>query len=432
MSFSLPPDFAARISLNDELHAHAYVPLTPPERLVSITMLVTAEQRGMQAEHLQRLCSHMGKEVPADTSRTCIDFGTFRLKVENHQESTRYKLVRSIKEPRPSDPFSASPVELLPEGWLAGLPGQLLAALDVSILPYPEDTSHQQLADQYAAHFDAAALTASQVGRSENLALTDFRIRPDGMSRILLFSKARLATQIGRLTHRILEMEIYRMLALLALPEARKLLNELPEANQRLTALTGAISDGGGADDERLMQDLTSLAAYVENLVASNYKRFASTNIYFDLVFRRLDELHEQNIDAMPSIGGMLSRRLEPARMTCDSVFRWLDQMANRVSQASQLLRTRIDVQHEKHNQEMLAAMNRRFQLQLRLQQAAELLSIAIFTYYTVNLLDYVVQELAFIVGKPLDSLLVKAISAPLLALGAFLFIRRLRSKREI
>jgi len=100
------------------------------------------------------------------------------------------------------------------------------------------------------------------------------------------------------------------------------------------------------------------------------------------------------------------------------------------------MLRTRIDVQHEKQNQEMLAAMNRRFQLQLRLrlrlQQAAELLSIAIFTYYTVNLLDYVAQEVAVLSDMPLESLLVKAVSAPLLAITAYLFIRRMRAKREI
>jgi len=227
-------------------------------------------------------------------------------------------------------------------------------------------------------------------------------------------------------------METYRMLALLALPEAKRLLTELPQADARLTELTHAISDGGGADDETLMHQLTTLAAFVEKLVATHYRRFSATHAYFDLVFKRLDELHEQQVETVSSLGGILGRRLEPARTTCDAVSHWLDQLASRVGKTTGLLGTRIDVEHAKQNREMLSAMNRRFQLQLRLQQAAELLSIAIFTYYTVNLLDYVVQELAVLSGAPLESLLVKAIAAPLLALSAYLFIRRLRSKREM
>ncbi len=226
------------------------------------------------------------------------------------------------------------------------------------------------------------------------------------------------------------------MIALLALPDARHLLVELPNADARLTQLTRAISDGNGTDDEELMHQLTTLAAYVENLVANHYRRFSATHAYFDLVFKRLNDLHEQSVEAMPSMGGIPGRRLDPARTTCDSVFHWLDQLATRVGKTTQMLRTRIDVQHEKQNQEMLAAMNRRFQLQLRLrlrlQQAAELLSIAIFTYYTVNLLDYVAQEVAVLSDMPLESLLVKAVSAPLLAITAYLFIRRMRAKREI
>ena len=432
MSLELPANYGARAILNDELHAHPYEPLTPPERVVSIAMLVSLEQRKTESSHLQWLYNHMGKDAPEDDLRTRVDFGSFRMKIERHQEFTRYKFVCKSHCDLLAEPFSCSPLALLPEDWLAGLPGEMLAALDISVIPYPQNASHQSLAGQYAGHFDASSLTASEVGRSGNLAMTDFRIRDNGLTRMLIFSKAKLPSQIGRLTHRLVEMESYRMMALLALPEARKLLTSLPLADAKLTELTGAISSGNGMTDEQLMEELTALAAYVENLIATQYKRFSATRVYFDVVSRRLAELHERSIVDLPSIGGILNRRLEPARMTCEAVFHWLDQLAIRVSQTSQLLRTRIDVRHEKQNQEILLAMNRRFQLQLRLQQAAELLSIAIFTYYTVNILDYVCQELAIVFGGHVESLVVKAVSAPLLAIGAFLLIRRLRTKRDI
>jgi len=37
-----------------------------------------------------------------------------------------------------------------------------------------------------------------------------------------------------------------------------------------------------------------------------------------------------------------------------------------------------------------------------------------------------------FIAGHPLESLLVKAVTAPILATTAYLFIRRVRTKREL
>jgi len=432
MPFTLPPEFKARIGLNDELHAHPYEPLNPPERVVSIAMLADQQHSEAEASHLQVLCAHFGKQAPNDPDRWSIDFGSLRVKVENHHEYTRYKLTRKLDSTPQKDPYDESPLALLPEGWLAALPGKMIVAMDICVMPYPEGASHRGLLDKFSPHFDETTLAASEVGRSANLVMTDFRIREDGMVRMLIFSKARLPSQIGRLTHRLAAMETYRMMALLALPEAKRLLTELPQVDAKLTELTHAISDGDGEDDEALMHQLTTLAAYVEKLVATHYRRFSATQAYFNLVFKRLDELHEKQVETVPSLGGIIGRRLDPARTTCDSVSHWLDQLASRVGKTTGLLGTRIDVEHAKQNREMLSAMNRRFQLQLRLQQAAELLSIAIFTYYTVNLLDYVVQELAVLSGVPLESLLVKAVAAPLLAASAYLFIRRLRAKRDI
>ena len=53
------------------------------------------------------------------------------------------------------------------------------------------------------------------------------------------------------------------------------------------------------------------------------------------------------------------------------------------------MLRTRVDVELEQQNQELLKSMNARTRLQLRLQTAVEGLSVAAITYYVVGLFDY-------------------------------------------
>ncbi|HXH71703.1 MAG TPA: DUF3422 domain-containing protein [Mariprofundaceae bacterium] len=431
MSQVFPSDYALRHTLNDELHIHPYEPLTPPERILYVAMLVTPEQRRMEEGHLARLADGMGGAEPVRRSdQVRYEFGDLRLKVERHHEFTRYKFVYHSSVPLDESPFGSSVLSLLPSGWMAGIPGQLLTALDMTVLDCPEGIDHASLVERYAKEFDVDSLAASQVGRSRGLVLTDFVIRDDGLMRMLVLTRAKLPSQNGRLLLRLIEMETYRMLAMLALPEARSLLSQLPEADQKLTHLTQAIARGSSMDDEALLEELTTLAANVEQSVAANYRRLSASRAYFDLLFKRLQDLREEPVERVLSIGGLLSRRLEPARTTCESVSRWLEQLSQRVSHASDLLRTRIEVRHERQNQELLAAMNKRFKLQLRLQQAAELLSVAIFTYYSVNLVAYVAEELELLAGMEIDALLIKAVTAPILASAALLFLFRARRKK--
>jgi len=443
MKKNLPADADIRNELNDEFHVHPYEPLTPPVRIITLVMLRTRDGRAQEVTHIQQLCTHFGHGLPVSTMDR-LYFDGFLLKVESHQEFTRYKFIVSLDVEQGVEPFADSPLSFLPQDWLAGLPGQLLVALDTMVLPYPEaidheqtvhkktdhkTTDHQSLFAQYAGYFSADSLTASQIGRSKSLAMTDFQIRDNGMTRMLVFSRAELPAQIGRLTYRLIDIETYRMLALVILPEAKRLLKELPLADMRLKDLTGAISGGGEMKDEQLMERLTTLAAEVENLIATHYRPFTIAQTRFDLVLQRLDELYEQPIGPQPTMGGFLQRRMQKARSTSDAAFNWLDQMAMRVSQASQSLRTRIDVNNASQNRGMLAAMNRRFQLQLRLQQAAELLSVAIFTYYSVNLLEYVYQELAVVFSWSIQAMLFKAVATPVLGIAAVVFIYRRRAK---
>ena len=87
-----------------------------------------------------------------------------------------------------------------------------------------------------------------------------------------------------------------------------------------------------------------------------------------------------------------MARRLAPAMATCDSVASRQVDFSERVGRASRLLSTRVDIVREKQNQALLASMNRRARLQLRLQQTVEGLSIAAITYYGVGLVGYLAK----------------------------------------
>ena len=91
---------------------------------------------------------------------------------------------------------------------------------------------------------------------------------------------------------------------------------------------------------------------------------------------RRIAELREGRVEGMPTLREFVERRLLPAMKTCETVARMQEGLSARISRASELLRTRVDIELERQNQELLAQMNRRAKLQLRLQETVEGLSV--------------------------------------------------------
>ncbi len=417
-----PQDYFLRRELNDEVHTHQYEKLSPPERASCIALLVNEAERAKEWEHLAELCEIYGLTLPEKESKNLhMDMGEFRLKVERHQEFTRYTFVR---QGGGEAPFSDPAANHVPEQWLSTIPGKTLVAAHVGIMQGEPDGIPPTLAE-ITGYFETETLSGSRAGSSSSLVFTDFRIREDGFSRFLVIANSRLPTQNGRLLLRILDVETYRMLALIALPEARSLIAKIPALDAQLTTITDAISQGSEMNDEALLEDISKFAAQLESLISSTYYRFAATRAYFGVVANRLAELRETPLEGIPTLGGFLNRRMEPARNTCESAGKSLDQLSNRINHASQLLRTRMDVRREAQNQDLLAALNRRFHLQLGLQQTVGRLTIAVFTYYSVNLIGYVSDALAVHFHWALNTVEIEAASIPFVALIAYFLVGR-------
>jgi uncharacterized membrane-anchored protein len=209
----------------------------------------------------------------------------------------------------------------------------------------------------------------------------------------LLLDRRFTPRQAGRLVQRLFEIEAYRMMALLALPIARRQAPRILAIESSLASLTDAIAHNGDRD-EALLGELTRLAAEVESGLAASQFRFGASRAYSDLVRTRIAELREHRIASMQTIEEFMARRLTPAMATCSSVSQRMRDVAERVARASALLSTRVDIARQRQNQALLASMERRAGLQLRLQQTVEGLSVAAITYYVVGLIAYLAKAL--------------------------------------
>ena len=100
----------------------------------------------------------------------------------------------------------------------------------------------------------------------------------------------------------------------------------------------------------------------------------------------------EESVAGYETWTGFLQRRLAPAMRTCRSVEERQANLSRKLTRATTLLRTWVDVEVEKQNRDVLASMNNRARLQLRLQQTVEGLSVAAVSYYVVGLIGYLAK----------------------------------------
>ncbi|MGV6812564.1 MAG: DUF3422 family protein, partial [Brevirhabdus sp.] len=127
------------------------------------------------------------------------------------------------------------------------------------------------------------------------------------------------------------------------------------------------------------------------------------------------------------TLAEFMLRRYDPAMRTVKSAERRLVSLTERAGRASELLRTRVDVARSAQNQKLLESMDKRADLQLRLQSTVEGLSVVAISYYALNLVTYIATP--FAKGMGVDKVWLSAGAAPLVILGVWWMVRRIRNK---
>jgi uncharacterized membrane-anchored protein len=431
-----------RVPLAAEIHSRPFLKLEAPE-LISHFAVYRAADNGAGApvghsHHatLGALCKHFGVSSPAGDAKYFFhDFGRFRLKWECHTEFSTYTFAgRPAADVAGAQAFEQMPVTHLPQEWLLSLQGRLMVAAHV-VLERGERLSDAQ--DTLQRIFEGNTLAGSQVMQGGEL-YTDFAIQSDGFSRFIIRDVGMRAQQAGRLVQRVLEIETYRMMALLGLPQAQQAAPALNAIESELVKLAGAMvqtdaaqADGGsvdGATEQALLGEITRLAARIEKLSLENSYRFSASKAYFRLVNARIEELREARIEGIPTVGEFMDRRLAPAMNTCEALSARQEALARRVANTNDLLRTRVGIIQEQQNRKILQSMNARAAQQLRLQQAVEGLSVAAISYYVVGLVGYSTKA-AKVLGLVGNPEVVIGVMVPVVVAGVWLALRNMHKK---
>ena len=422
-----PTQHPQRAVLHNEIHARPPEAMEAPLAIAHVVMLADAAGREASRAHAAALLRDHHMALPdADTNHLRVDLGAFRMRWELHTEFVSWTFMVPVAVPVDSfgerEPLSAA--DMVPREWLAALPGQCLCSLNLWVLPTHTFGSGSLV--KQVLHEDT--LVASTVADGHGEVYTDFAIHADGFSRMVLLAGGMTPRRLGRLVQRLLEIETYRMAALLGLPAAREAAHVLASAERELAALAQAIRTADRDAEPALLDRLTRLAGQVESQHAATHSRFSASRAYFELLDRRIGDIAESRLAGMQTIREFMDRRLSPARSTCEWAARRQDALSQRVSRMSNLLRTRVEIEQQQSSQALLTTMNQRQDTQLKLQATVEGLSVAAITYYIVGLVSYLAKG-AQKVGWPVSPETTAAIAIPVVAVGVWWSLRRLHHR---
>ena len=418
------PDHPLRYAMSNELHARPFPTVTAPSEAVYLALKparnAAARDREADRAHLILLLDRFGAQHPQPGATHWFgQLGKHQLKWESHTEFVTFTLFVAGLSDRAFDPLT---FDCFPTDWLDAAPGTRITSALIRIEVAPDDAA---VSDKAEAWFVPESLALSSVLDGQLIIGADFRIDPAGHMRLAVFARPDTGERrIGRVVQRLCEIETYKTMSMLGLARAHDLGPRLGALDGQLQALMADMTGAMAAPADTL-HALLSISAELENIVAQTSFRFGATEAYETIVNQRIEVLREQRFGGRQTFAEFMMRRFDPAMRTVKSTERRLAAMSDRALRAGDLLRTRVDVERSAQNQELLASMDRRADLQLRLQRTVEGLSVVAISYYAVNLVGYLVGPLAerFHISKPLEM----AIITPLVILAVWGMVRRIR-----
>ncbi len=413
-----------REKLYNELHNRPFQSISSPAQLTHIAIQHHGDLKQEEHEFISLLCNRFQVSSPAK-SMPCFyqDFGLFSLRWERHLEYSTYTFIHQA--PLTDKPFIKNAIDYVPSNWFEKMPGQVIAAVHLVIESENIFESQTHKVEQF---FDNMPLIASAPVHSLAKVWSSFKLHEDGFGRFLIYQVDLSPEQLGRLAQQLLQLDTYRLMATMGLPLAQEINSQLNQLDIQLQQVTTSIALGSEKSDRELLTQVSKIAAKVEDYRSQSTYRFSATNAYYDVALQRMEELKEEEISGYMTLQEFLMRRITPAVKTCQTASNHLEDISKRVTRASDLLRTRVEMVLQEQNQTLLKSMNQRANIQMRLQQTVEGLSVAAISYYGMQLFETMLSSLPEL-GVEYNHELVSGFAVPIV-IGVVFIATRLVHKR--
>ncbi|MFO0690309.1 MAG: DUF3422 domain-containing protein [Myxococcota bacterium] len=411
--------------LSQEWHARPRINLPTLFRCTHVVELGDASVLAAGRARLVDYCRRSGQSGPASDASfhlACADDSFVRW--EQHTEFVTHSVFQASDG---SAPFAAIPFEGLEAEFRAGLLASRFFGTRIEVVrPPASDPTGHALARTL---FGAGEVYGGRMSAGTAIVWSAFQPDADGFTRILIVSAGGHDERLSRLTHRLLDLESYRILAMMGLPVARAVMASLSGHEREMDAIMGQLQDARASEqEEAALQSITRLASLVEHMAFGNAFRFAASRAYARIAERRCEEVDEVVLDDHQRFTQFLLRSLQPAMRTCEAAELRMQRIAEQTARAAGILETMAEVSQKRQNQEIMRSLAKSASLQVELQQAVEGFSIFAISYYVVGLLGYVLKWLKTTgIGVSLEALTGAAV--PFIVLLVWAFVVRARRR---
>ncbi|MCH2075324.1 MAG: DUF3422 domain-containing protein [Rhodobacteraceae bacterium] len=421
-------DHPLRYALANEIHARPFPALQSPSTGAYLAIKqaenASSRDRELDRQHLIDLLDRHGAPHPSPGATHYYgQVGRYWLKWESHAEFVTYTAFSEGLGERAFDPAD---FEAFPDDWLEAAPGSRLTSALIRVQEEPAPEAQAALIEDW---FVSESLAVSDVVDRSVTVASDFRIDPAGHMRFAVFTRPDTGSRrIGRVVQRLCEIETYKTMSMLGFARVQSMSARLGEIDSALLRLVDMMSNGPSSS-EGTLRELIALSSELENMSAKAAFRFSATRAYEAIVAQRIEVLREERFNGRQTFREFMMRRYDPAMRTVAATERRLKGMSERALRAGDLLRTSVDVERQAQNQKLLESMDKRADLQLRLQKTVEGLSVVAISYYAVNLVVYSLGPAASQLG--LTQYVLFGISTPLTVLAVWWLVRRIRRSVE-
>jgi uncharacterized membrane-anchored protein len=410
-----------RKTVLDELHARPFLPVSTPRRIYHYAFTTTHNQAIRDRINLEEFAREKHILPPSINAKFhYFTLNDWRLRWEQHTEFTTYTWSTGLSAEIPfkhDDPIRTGEIYFQP-------PGKLITATQIAV------TDQTQTIDKLAKFFNSQSLCVIDVNKGNAEIMGDFYAGNDAYTKFILRIRDATPLEAGRLAQRILEIETYRTMALLALPLARDVSPQLREMEKELTDITHSLSAAQSSlTSQDLLKRLSDLLVSSEAVATRTAFRFGASRAYHALVNNRLDLLEETKTNQYPTLSNFLSTRLNPAIETCNAIEKRQHRLSTDVERATNLMRTGITLEMERQNSKLLNDMNRRTRLQMRLNTMVQGISVAALAYYLTGLFSYIAQGLkdTKLLPQSMSAETASALGLPIAVIISWAFMARVR-----
>lgn len=396
-----------------EIHARPISRIEKPARVRRIAFLLGQDAQASQAARMRvaAFCVAAGVSAPdASARRFSFDVGPRRVTWELHTEFYTVTWIAPFDDVEP---------------WPPGIGLEAVETDRIVVATRIDVVDSAAIPPSALAGFDELSLCYSFIEGGVAQLATDFVVDDKGFTRYELAAGSVGPSLLGSIVRRVLEIETYRVLALIGIALARSVSPQLSRLEARLTEAMESVGTAATASDSHAtLETMHELQVEAAHTVERTRYRFAASQAYGDILRQRLINLDEQRNGEYRTLQRYLDHRVNPALAT----FRALEQrqaaLFEQMSRSTALLGTQISLDIQTQNRTILETISHTAKSQYELQGTVEGLSTIAISYYLLGIIGYALHVLEPTYEH--EKAIAIAILAPMIVLAVWLRMKRI------